>query len=251
MLHPPIKTTLTSGLVEFDFAQNDDCEQWVKEWNTNPHNRNKTSCQICDDIKEVQKDWTLPQLISRTYYVRGSVSWPTGINPGYVLVSGQDIETKKIWLYGESPIWHVQNMGVTRGAWYFFQKMWNSYKCRHYFYSDQKEHKRFSIQVMREGLLEMKPAFIEAKYASDTEKANVDNLIAEFTENDLIKADKHHKTIKGDNFGRQMINYMKGLVTDEDKLPAVRALRALISGYERMPFRGVGVNTQRCPKPYF
>ena len=248
MLHPPIKTTALSGLVEYEFAQNDDCEKWVKEWNDNPHNRVKTDCQICEDIEELQRDWTLPQTISRTYYVRGAVSWPTGMNPGYVLVSAQDITTKRLAIYGESPIWHIQNMGVTQGAWSFFQKMWDKYKCRLYFYSDQKEHRRYSIQVVRESLLTMKPAFIEAKYAKD--EGDADNLMKEFVKHGRIRVDKDYK-VEGDNLGRQLSNYIDGMPIDEDRLPAVRALRALVSGYERIPYRGVDKNTQRCPKPYF
>lgn len=252
MLHPPIKTIVedSAGLIGFEFAQNDKCEKWIKKWNDNSHKRKEASCQICEDIKEVQKCWTLPQTISKTYYVRGAVSWPTGVNPGYALVSGQDIITKRIWIYGESPFWHVQNMEMAKGIWHFFQKMWNTFKCQRYFYSDQKEHRRFSIQVQRETLLKNKPAFIEAKYASDSQ-GNADALMKEFIKNGRIRVDEDFliNGIEG-NLGRQTRGYVDGLPIDEDRLPAVKALRALICGFERMPYRE-NTEPQRCPEPYF
>jgi len=41
-------------------------------------------------------------------------------------------------------------------------------------------------------------------------------------------------TQKIGNLATQYIEYTKGMAIDEDRFPAVKALRALIAGYERL-----------------
>ena len=74
-------------------------------------------------------------------------------------------------------------------------------------------------------MIEPKPQFIEAPY-SDEKDAN--HLIFEYKELGRLKFEKNSELHR--ELGR--------LKNDErEKLPAVHALRCLLAGYERYPFR--------------
>lgn len=110
------------------------------------------------------------------------------------------------------------------------------------------------MQVQRETLLKQKPHFIEAKYATES-KDNADNLIREYVDRGKLKVDKE-RPLKNDfnvisgNLGTQLESFIKGCVEDEDSLPAVKALRALVAGYERVQYVIPGP-PQEPPESYF
>ena len=90
-------------------------------------------------------------------------------------------------------------------------------------------------------MLKHKPAFIEAIYASKSTE-NADSLIMERIKRGALKIDKGLEfdrplDILSGNLGTQLESFTKGHIEDEDSLPAVMALRALMAGYERLPYR--------------
>ncbi len=247
MMHKPIKTKLNpeTELVTLTFIEDEDCEE---------HNKN---CSICKLLKDSPPD---QYSISVPFSIRGAIVWPVGRWPGYALVAGQNQRDpqKPIWIFEESPFWSVSTLDGEKGLWSFFNQMAKEYSCQRYFYAEGKEHQRYKIQVIREALIERKPSFIEAKYASKSTD-NVDNLICEYVSRGVIKIDKdfkydqpvkNHFDILSGNLATQLELYFKGHVEDEDSLPAVKALRALVAGIERVPHSKPGP-PQEIPESYY
>ena len=144
-MHRPVNAKLNpeTGLVDLKFVQDEICKEKNQE------------CPVCQTLEELKKEFFPQHSLTLPHVVRGAVVWPLGMNPGYVLVSAQEVEspTKEIKVYGERPFWSVGNMDMEKGIWSFFQEAREKYHCCHYFYSDQKEHRRYFIQVQRETLL--------------------------------------------------------------------------------------------------
>lgn len=91
-------------------------------------------------------------------------------------------------------------------------------------------------------MLKTKPLFLQAVYAK-TNKQNIDNLVNEYAKLGKMAIDEKYDyqkwlsqndTLKIGNLATQYIEYIKGMAIDEDRFPAVKALRALIAGYERL-----------------
>lgn len=165
------------------------------------------------------------------FYVRGAVSWPEEV-PGYALIAGQNVETKVVHIFEQFSFFTVDN--VLRpdqiieysGVFNFFNKGWSKYFCQKYFWhQDEKIHKRFFLEAIRLPMLEPKPMFIEAAFTDDTD---ANHLIFQYQAMNkmIFEADSelHHQLEQFKN-------------DDQLKLPAVRALRNLLAGYERYPFR--------------
>jgi len=173
---------------------------------------------------------------------RGAVRWPSGMNPGYCLISAQDVRTRVLTVFEEFPFYSVGSVDGEPGIWKCLGDAWRNYKCRRLYYAIQDTHSRYAIQVARESLVTIKPSFIEVELASKDDQLNCDNLILEYNRRKLIKIDRDakHITSKLSSVGNlfdQLQVYSKGYSTNEDSLPAVIALRALIAGIERTPYR--------------
>ena len=235
MIHRPTsgKYNTENGLLVLRFVQDPECEE------KNPE------CSICKLLKEIcektdQVDVEIP------HYVRGAIVWPVGRYPGYALVSAQNVNSpeKEVRILEESPFWTIGNRPFQKGIWHFFQKAWEEYRCRSFFYLKSPEHRRYWLQVLREpALREIKPTFLEAILATESEDS-ADNLIQEYHRLGRLKIDEDYG-IKMENFDvlvgnlkTQLDKFVGGEITEVERVPAVKALRALVAGYERVPYRG-------------
>ena len=176
--------------------------------------------------------------------------------PGYCLVCAQEISrpVRVVTIYEEFPFYTVGSMQGEPGTWKIFSDAWKRYRCRLYYVTRQDAHQRFSLQVARESLVSPKPAFVEVD-VSGKNKDNVDNLILEYQRLNKIRLDKDAKPITQKwceipNLYGQLKQYAKGYTVDEQTLPAVQALRALIAGLERTPYRRPVPAAQPQPSYY-
>ena len=169
------------------------------------------------------------------YMMRGGVCWPEG-EDGFAILAGQDVNNKKIHVFKQSSFLTVDNiLRADRSIEYyglssFFNQSWSGYFGRDFFWNQDEEiHKRFRLQVGRSPMIEPKPQFIPAPYA-DERDAN--HLIFEYKALGKLKFDKDS----------ELHRQLERLKHDEKaKLPAVHALRCLLAGYERYPFRNYDV----------
>lgn len=186
---------------------------------------------------------------SELYNVRGAVEWPIGLNPGYAILSGQEKSSSVIWIFLEFPFWTIQTSGMDQPLWIFFKEAWAKYLCRYFYFSNVKDHPRYFRQILAEPLIRSHPVFVEAEYVKDSQE-KVDSLVLEYQRLKRIKLDKEGGNDSiSPNLFNQMMQYTKGFTIDEDTLPAVKALRCLIAGYERYPYQKP-VYDEKIPDSY-
>lgn len=165
------------------------------------------------------------------YYMRGSLCWPEE-GHGFALIAGRNVETKVVHIFEQISFLTVDH--VMRpdqiieyyGVFDFFNRSWSKYYASKYFWrQDEAVHRRFYLEAIRLPMLEPKPMFIEAAFTDDVDS---NNLIFQYQAMGkmIFEADSelHHQLEQFKNDG-------------QTKLPAVRALRNLLAGYERFPFR--------------
>ena len=196
------------------------------------------------------------------YYTRGAVCWPVGRWPGYALVAGQSMDDpcKATCIFEEYPFWSVATMDGEAGLWWFLKESYTNYFCFKYYYlADQKVHERYRRQIRRETLINPKPVFLESPYSKET-LLDADNLILEYVDRGALKIDKefqHDRSLKNNfdilcgNLGAQLASYTNGHIDDDDSIPAVKALRSLISGFEKTPYRQPVQMDEKIPRSHF
>jgi hypothetical protein len=252
-MHQPTKAKyhVDTGLVSLTFEKDGACEEFHRK-EAIKQSRDVT-CRRCDMAKSNNGSYV------GSHMIRGAIVWPVGDIPGYILVSGQDQSNKTIWIFRESPFTIIgTGSDGFGGLWISLKQNLEGFLCRKYFYAESPEHPRYSAQVRREPLVETKPVFIEIKkeLIGTKNRDNVDNLILEYQSQDKIKYDRdaefnerEYGGLKG-NLYKQVRAWQEGNVLDEDELPAYKALRALIAGYEWRPHRKPGPE-QKVPESYY
>jgi len=183
------------------------------------------------------------------HYVIGAISWPMGRYPGYMIVVAQN---RKAWqrpyvVYCEYPFWTVESYDGDPGLWWHLKESWLKYFCNRYYYiGEQKVHQRYRTQIQRSKLINPKPVFIESPYIK-RDKLDADNLILEYlgspaklridgTREFSEKEQKKYNNIGGP-LHKQMESVISGSVReDDDSLPGIQALRAVIMAVERHPY---------------
>lgn len=211
-------------------------------------------------VKPVKAKWDSERHLTRLFFedgrgdvdcydVRGAIEWPIGLNPGYAILCGREQKSGVCWIFLEYPFWTIQTSGMDQPLWSFFKEAWAKYLCRYFYYSNVKDHPRYFRQIMAEPLIRSHPVFVEAEYVKDSQE-KVDSLVLEYQRLGKVKLDKTggNDTISPNLFS-QMMQYVKGFTIDEDTLPAVKALRCLIAGYERFPYQKP-VLDEEVPKSY-
>lgn len=172
------------------------------------------------------------------YNVRGAVVWPEGTEHGYLMIGAQRVDTGVLWLFEERRWWTVSPGGDGPALTDFWQSLWDLYYCRSFYVptvSEDLVHKRYLVQALREALIDPKPVFVPAVYAMEEQAA--DALVAEYVARKLLRIDKEGQLYqqlqawRSSNGGGQ-----------QQRLPAVLALRCLLAGYERRPWRDVRAN---------
>lgn len=170
------------------------------------------------------------------YFMRGGVCWPEGMAQGFAIVAGKNINTKSVYIFEQSNFLSIDNIVGPgqiieyQGSCTFFNNGWSRYFCRKYFYKQDKQtHRRFYLDVIRSSMVQPKPGFIEAPY---TNEEDADHLIFTCLSMGKLVLDKESD-----------LSNQLGVFRNDNKtkLPAVRALRALLVGFERFPFRAYDV----------
>ncbi|MHA2065137.1 MAG: hypothetical protein ACXABY_12240 [Candidatus Thorarchaeota archaeon] len=190
------------------------------------------------------------------YYVVGAIEWAIGLNPGYAILSCQNIRTEVLWIFEEFPFWTVRTSGMDQPLWEFFKVAWKKYLCRYFYYSNPKDHARYLRQVIKEPLIRSSPVFIEADYVTSAHE-RLDNLILEYQRLEKIKIarDAGNRKIIGNIFDQLSIQKQGrvqltgGKRQNEDDLPAIKALRCLLAGIEKFPYQKP-MEEQEIPHSY-
>jgi hypothetical protein len=169
------------------------------------------------------------------FYIRGGVFWPEE-DLGFAIVGGQNIENKKIYIFEQASFMTIDNvlndnqLIEYHGLYSFFNRCWHKYFCNKYFWSQSENtHKRFLLETIRSQMLEPKPYFIPIEYSENNDGGH------------LIRREQAMGRLAFED-GSELHNQLEMMTKDEDaKLPAVKALKNLLAGYERYPFRRHGV----------
>jgi hypothetical protein len=194
----------------------------------------KQACEFLFD-RHCLPDYLAFQERGILHHVMGSVVWPEGMVDGYALLGAQNIEDGLIWIYEEqrfrfvSPV--LGDIGSSLSE--FLEVCWSGYFGRTFFYQtsfrerDQDlTFKRYFLQVIHEAMINPKPVFVPCMYALDEEMA--DNLLLEY------QIGKRFRFEKGGGLHGELKD-VSG--KDAKEFPAVRALRVLVSGFERTPWK--------------
>ncbi len=166
-------------------------------------------------------------------YVRGALVWPQGLAPGYLIIGSQWLSTKVMWIYEEREFWAVSPASRIDDKLVladFLAELWPRYYCKDYFMETRSEedpnHRRYMLQTYKEPLIDPKPVLCKALYAGHEVAA--DKLVSEYWAGKRVRYERGG----GIWVGLQQIGHK-----DIEELPAVRALRCLLSGVERIPWR--------------
>lgn len=177
------------------------------------------------------------------FYMVGSVAWPDDIYPGFVLLSGQNLNDpeKKILLFEEQEFWTIDNwtnpdgmlkdMPGKQGYWYglthFLNNMLARYGARTYFYGGQHPdiNQRHLMQLYGSKITPRPIDMIEVPYVKEVGAG----LVREYT---------RLKRFFGDSNSR-LSELMKSV--DVDKNNGDHAIRCLFAGYEYVPWVDLNV----------
>lgn len=171
------------------------------------------------------------------FYMRGAITFPERLAgttrlEGYIVMAGMDVKTKIIYLF-EERVWvtvqHFISGGkfLAEGVCTFLNQMHNDYYATYYYYYGQYESRRkYMNECYREKLIQPKPGFIQMDVRDEEEgiqavleKINMDQLI--FT--------------KGKGFHSAWNRYHAS--QNQEVLPALKSVVALIYGYNEHPWR--------------
>jgi len=149
-------------------------------------------------------------------------------------------------VYCESPFWTVESYEGDPGLWWHLKTAWTKYFCNRYYYiGEQKVHARYRTQVQRSGLINPKPTFVESPYIK-RDKLDADNLILEYLgspsklridgNREFSEREKKKYNNIGGPLHKQLESVISGSVCEDDSLPGIQALRAVIMAVERHPY---------------
>ncbi|MBT3192562.1 MAG: hypothetical protein HN341_08405 [Verrucomicrobia bacterium] len=188
------------------------------------------------------------------YYMCGGVCWPGAIegpsvlsSEGFFLVGGFNIETKRLYVFEETPFTTIDHVldganGIVRiGSMNWLNRCWRRYEADLYFDRCQdralrsKHIRSAEDSVLRESLYT--PRFYQLK---------VDDGLARQALFGLLDT--------GRLFYRQGQGLHKALqraeAQPEARLPAVEALLACAAGLEQRPWQSVNLSASDRPSPY-
>lgn len=173
------------------------------------------------------------------FYMRGGICWPMTIEvggvtdvQGFILMAGQDVNSKKVHVFEQKPFVVVQNIigedGRIQfsGVVQFLNTCHSRYFARDYFWNqDFNLKKSCHLEIIRHHEIEPKPAFIEIEW-SDTSEAMTN--IWKYVKTGRLIFDSGSEL-------HEQLQKTKG--EDKQTYPAVWALMCLLSGLERYPWR--------------
>ena len=178
---------------------------------------------------------------SANFYVNGAIAWPEGKYPGFVLLSGQNLDDpeRKIWIFSEQEFWTVDNWidrdgnlkenrveGRVLGHWYgighFVSQAYATCGCIRYFYGGQHPdvHKRHLERFYKSRMIPRVVEMIQVPYVKEVG----DDLIKEYVGRKLFVADGNSR----------LAQLMK--TPEEDENNGKHVLKALFAGYEKNPW---------------
>lgn len=170
---------------------------------------------------------------------RGALAWPMGQYAGYAVVGAYDIYSRVISVYEEQSFNTIGLLGENiphESLIHFLKKAWNNYHVRKWYWTgDEETHDRFRAQLRRkQWALDFSPVFIRKDFAENLEA--VDALVAEYVAAQRLRI----------HFGEGVHTMLRDLQAQNKRyseqtvplhIQAVTALRALISGYETLPYK--------------
>jgi hypothetical protein len=173
----------------------------------------------------------------RDYYMRGGICWPVTDAPGYILLAGQDIETKKVWIFEEQEflvINHILDEETStieyRGVAPFFVDCWARYFGRKYYWKQGWDlHRSFRLEITRsKAVINPQPIIVEIKWPDDSDVAA---LIWKYMQLGRLKVQKESR----------LAEELRGAATtDKEISPPIHALQCLLAGIEKYPWRKRG-----------
>lgn len=165
--------------------------------------------------------------------VKGALVWPQGLAPGYLIIAAQWLSTKVVWIYEEREFWAVSPATRIEDKLVladFLAELWPRYYCKDYFMETRSEedpnHRRYMLQMYKEPLIDPKPVLCKALYAGHEVAAG--KLVSEYWA---------AKRVRYERGGGIWVQLQQISHKDIEELPAIRALRCLLSGIERTPWR--------------
>lgn len=175
------------------------------------------------------------------YYMKGGLCWPIPVRfgadhgaSGFILMAGQNIETKKIYIFKQTSFLSIENIFDSQGKMEieglsgFFNKCWSEYFGKNFYYhQDESTHKMFLLKALRSKIILPKPAFIEIEWENS---ANMEALIWRLGNTGILKFEKDSELHKA-------LNLFEIQTDHRDTLPAVYALKCLLCGLECYPWR--------------
>lgn len=184
----------------------------------------RVSSLIFDDKKSIAP--------SGKYFMRGGICFPTLCDDtvrGHAVMTGTNINTQKTYIFDEvkfSCIDHILDEETQciqhKGASQFFNKMWNEYYAKQYFFNqDYTLQRRYRLQISRSPMIDPKPSFIELPWKDEDQSINA--------------------IFEKESFGRLFYKKEGGVMADmklysakSDKfLPALHALKCALNGLEK------------------
>ncbi len=176
----------------------------------------------------------------RESYIRGGISFPyryktaSGINNhGYIVLSGQDIKTSKVYIYEQmnwvtiDDILDDKNKIKYNGLSHWLNKMWNEYYGRTFcFHQPEELSSRFRLQIKRSPMIQPKPRIIDMEVV---DKNDLVSIIWHWVKTEKIEIEKESMV------ALNLQEMMKDSVAE--MTPAIHALGCCLLGIERYPWR--------------
>lgn len=188
------------------------------------------------------------------FYINGSIAWPEGKNPGFVLLSGMNLDDpeRKIWLWEEQEFWTIDNWidgsgnlkerkenGQPVGHWYgighFVSRAYAMCGCVRYFYGGQHPdvNKRHLMGFYKSRMIPRAVQMVQVPYVKELG----DDLISEYVGLKKFSADANSR----------LATLMR--TPEEDENNGKHALKALFAGYEKNPW--IDTRSKAQPKVEF
>jgi hypothetical protein len=182
---------------------------------------------------------------SGEYYVRGSVCFPMLVEhmvngkvimeiDGFSMLAAQDVESKAVYIFEQQPFniidpiiedGVIKHQGIAR----WFNRNWNIYYGRKYFYSDNFETaKKYRLDISRSKQIEPKPQLIEIITYQDEDMVHLIWQYMKLKRLFYEAGSTVHKALKDLN------------QTDKKVPPVIFALQLLLCGLDRHPYRVKG-----------
>lgn len=183
------------------------------------------------------------------YYVKGSIVWPEKFYHGFALIVAQDLINSCVWIFEQYPFLGVDYQVQVKdaedrvidvkdcGLIHFFNDAKKRYACNNFFYyGDQAIHKYWRKLVYRELLIERPaPRFIKVKQPEQSE--GQDNLIISYSRRGKLKIDRDSPLFNQLESINDPEDLENKIYTFPESAQSIRALRAVLLGLEKMPWR--------------